>query len=97
MMRTTSLLWVKQCLALLVTLSPCHLVTLSPCHGGEPCASGPKTGQRPGPYSALVSVGAERGQLHCFICETADRPAVIVFARKLSDPLGNLLRGLDKA
>ncbi len=63
---------------------------------GEPAVSGLKTGQRPGPYSSLVSVGKERGQSHCFICETADRPAVIVFARKLSDPLGKLVRGLDK-
>jgi hypothetical protein len=64
---------------------------------GEPCVSGPKPGQRPGPYSSLVSVGPQRGQSHCFICETADRPAVIVFARTLSDPLGKLMRGLDKA
>jgi hypothetical protein len=56
-----------------------------------------KPGQRPGPYSSLVSVGPQRGQSHCFICETADRPAVIVFARRLSDPLGRLARGLDKA
>ena len=73
------------------------LILTSACPASEPCVSGPKAGQRPGPYSALVSVGAERGQLHCFICETADRPAVIVFARKLSDPLGKLVRGLDKA
>lgn len=65
--------------------------------GAEPCVSGPKVGQRPGPYSALVSVGKDRGQLHCFICETEDRPAVIVFARKLSDPLARLARGVDKA
>jgi hypothetical protein len=63
---------------------------------GEPAVSGLKTGQRPGPYSSLVSVGKERGQSHCFICETAERPAVIVFARNLSDPLGKLVRGLDK-
>jgi hypothetical protein len=63
----------------------------------EPCVSGLKPGKRPGPYSALVSVGTERGQQHCFICETADRPAVIVFARQLSDPLGKLARGLDQA
>jgi hypothetical protein len=63
----------------------------------EPVASGLRPGQRPGPYSSLVSVGTERGQSHCFICETADRPAVIVFARSLSDPLGKLARGLDKA
>jgi hypothetical protein len=63
----------------------------------EAVVSGLKTGQRPGPYSSLVSVGTERGQSHCFICATADRPAVIVFARTLSDPLGKLARGLDKA
>jgi hypothetical protein len=56
-----------------------------------------KPGQRPGPDSSLVSVGPQRGQSHCFICETADRPAVIVFARRLSEPLGKLVRGLDKA
>lgn len=63
---------------------------------GEPTASGLRIGQRPGPYSSLVAVGPERGQSHCFICATADRPAVIVFARTLSDPLGKLARGLDK-
>ena len=60
-----------------------------------PCVSGPKTGARPGPYSAVVSVGPQRGTSHCFICETADRPMVIVFARRLSEPLGKLARGLD--
>ena len=73
------------------------LILASACLGAEPCDSGPKPGQRPGPYSALVSVGKDRGQLHCFICETEDRPAVIVFARKLSDPLGKLARGVDRA
>jgi len=63
----------------------------------EPVVSGLRPDQRPGPYSSLVSVGPERGQSHCFICATADRPAVIVFARTLSDPLGKLARGLDKA
>ncbi|HTU93007.1 MAG TPA: hypothetical protein VMF69_23205 [Gemmataceae bacterium] len=63
----------------------------------EPVVSGLRPVQRPGPYSSLVSVGPERGQSHCFICATADRPAVIVFARTLSDPLGKLARGLDKA
>jgi hypothetical protein len=67
------------------------------CLADEPASSGLKAGQRPGPYSSLVSVGSQRGQSHCFICETADRPAVIIFARSLSDPLGKLARGLDKA
>jgi hypothetical protein len=67
------------------------------CLAAEPAVSGLKPGQRPGPYSSLVSVGEQRGQSHCFICETADRPALIVFARRLSEPLGKLARGLDKA
>jgi hypothetical protein len=44
-----------------------------------------------------VSVGPNRGQLHCFICETEDKPAAVVFARKMSDPLGKLVQGFDKA
>jgi hypothetical protein len=63
----------------------------------DPCRSGLKPEQRPGPYSSLVAVGPQRGQSHCFICETADRPAVIVFARSLSDPLGKLVKGIDAA
>jgi hypothetical protein len=63
----------------------------------DPCVSGLQPGQRPGPYTFVMSTGAQRGQLHCYVCETADRPAVIVFARGLSDPLGKLLRGVDKA
>jgi hypothetical protein len=65
--------------------------------GMDPCVSGLKPGQRPGPYSSLVSTGPNRGKLHCFICETAERPAVVVFARSFSDPLGKVVRGLDKA
>jgi hypothetical protein len=63
----------------------------------EPCRSGLQQGQRPGPYTAVVALGPQRGQLHCFICETADRPSVIVFARSLSTPLGKLTQQLDRA
>jgi hypothetical protein len=63
----------------------------------SPCVSGPKAGQRPGPYSSVMCTGEQRGKSHCFICETEDRPAVIVFARSLSEPLGKLAAGLDKA
>jgi hypothetical protein len=45
----------------------------------------------------LLSTGELRGQSQCFICETADRPAVVIFARGLSDPLGKLAGQLDKA
>ncbi len=63
----------------------------------DPCKSGPQPNQRPGPYSALVCVGKERGTQHCYVCESADKPVVIVFARTLSDPLGNLVKQLDGA
>jgi hypothetical protein len=70
----------------------CALAALSV----DPLASGLVPGQRPGPYASVVAVGPQRGTSHCFICETADRPMVIVFARRPSDALGKLLRGLDR-
>src|SRR3954452_6227178 len=63
----------------------------------DPCKSGLAPNQRPGPYSALVCVGPQRGQQHCYICEAGDRPLVIVFARSLSEPLGKLAKQLDNA
>ena len=65
-------------------------------HADDPCKSGPQPNQRPGPYSALVSVGPQRGTQYCYICEAADRPIMIVFARTLSDPLGKLVHKMDK-
>ena len=62
----------------------------------DPCTSGLQPGQRPGPYSALIATGPQRGQPTCYICETADRPAVVVFARNLSEPLAKLAQKLDQ-
>ncbi len=62
----------------------------------DPINSGLAPGQRPGPYSSVVAVGPQRGTSHCFICETADRPMVVVFARRPDDELARLVRGLDK-
>jgi hypothetical protein len=62
----------------------------------EPCVSGLPPGQRPGPYSFIVATGKERGQLTCYVCETAEKPAVIVFARTASKELGDLVAALDK-
>jgi hypothetical protein len=66
-------------------------------YADDPCKSGPQPKQRPGPYAALISVGPQRGQQHCFVCEAGDRPTVIVFARTLSEPLGKLVNKLDRA
>jgi len=73
------------------------LVLASLASAAEPCVSGLKPGLRPGPYSFVVSTGANRGQSQCFICETADKPAVVVFARTPSDQLGKLVAKLDRA
>lgn len=63
----------------------------------DPCVSGPQLGQRPGPYSFLVATGPQRGQPTCYVCDTAEKPGIIVFARSLSEPLANLLTKCDDA
>jgi hypothetical protein len=45
----------------------------------------------------VVSTGPERGRSHCYICATEERPAVILFARTLSEPLGKLAAQLERA
>ena len=75
----------------------CVLLSLQTSHAADPCVSGPAAGMRPGPYSFVLSTGMNRGQSQCFICETADKPAVVVFARTMSDSLGKLVGELDKA
>jgi hypothetical protein len=63
----------------------------------SPCVSGLAAGGKPGPYTFHVTTGPQRGQLTCYVCETEERPAVIVFARSTSDSLARLVKGLDKA
>jgi hypothetical protein len=63
----------------------------------DPVPSGPQVGERPGPYSFLVASGPERGQQTCYVCETGEKPGVIVFARSVSEPLGRLLAACDEA
>jgi hypothetical protein len=62
-----------------------------------PCESGPAPGHKPAPYAFVVATGPQRGQLTCYVCETGDRPAVIVFARQLGEPLGKLVRRVEQA
>jgi hypothetical protein len=64
---------------------------------GDPCVSGVTVGGKPGPYTFHVATGPQRGELTCYVCATEDRPAVVVFARSMSDPLAKLVTGLDKA
>ncbi len=71
------------------------LLLSCPALAADPCVSGVPVGKRPGPYSFLVATGTETGKQTCYICEQADKPTAVVFARKLSDPLGKLLAALD--
>jgi hypothetical protein len=75
-------------LAMLVLLA-------STSFAADPLVSGVPVGKRPGPYSFLVATGAQRGQQTCYICEQADKPTAVVFARTLTEPLGKLLVELD--
>lgn len=59
--------------------------------------SGLQPGVRPGPYSAVMVTGQQRGSSFCYICDTADKPAVVIFARTLSDGVGKLAQGVDKS
>lgn len=70
-----------------------------PIVAAEPCVSGVPVGKRPGPYSFLVATGAQRGQLTCYVCEQHEggKPAAVVFAKSLSDPLAKLLTKLEAA
>jgi len=77
------------------TMFVAMLVTIA--RADDSCVSGPSVGQRPGPYTFVVSTGKERGQLTCFICDTADNPAVLVMARTPSRELGELVSALDRA
>jgi tetratricopeptide (TPR) repeat protein len=63
----------------------------------QPFRSGLPLGGQPGPYAMIVVTGPQRGKSHCFICETADKPAVIIFARKPHDTLAKLASGVNKA
>jgi hypothetical protein len=65
----------------------------------EPCVSGLPVGKRPSPYSFLIATGPQRGQQTCYICEQNEggKPAAIVFAKTLSDPLARLMAKLESA
>jgi len=82
-------------LFLLCVVFACPVVSLRA--GDDPCVSGVGVGGKPGPYTFHVATGPQRGQLTCYVCETEQRPAVVVFARSMSDPLARLVKGLDKA
>ena len=78
----------------------CLSLALTPAlalQSADPCVSGTPVGKRPGPYSFLVATGPQRGQQTCYVCEQheGNKPAVIVFARATSDPLGKLVAKLD--
>ncbi len=64
--------------------------------------SGPQIGSiLPGPFEVLNVNGPHKGRYHCLVCEFAQDPAVLVFAREPEEekdgPLGSLLQKLQEA
>jgi hypothetical protein len=78
---------------------PLALASVLTLNTADPCVSGVPVGKRPGPYSFLVATGTQRGKQTCFICEQheANKPAAVVFARTLNEPLARLLDKLEAA
>ena len=74
-------------------------LTLTLAAAPEPCVSGVPVGKRPSPYSFLIATGPQRGQQTCYICEQHEggKPAAVVFAKTLSDPLAKLMAKLEAA
>jgi hypothetical protein len=81
------------------TCAAAFLLLTAAVAAADPVQSGLPVGKRPGPYSFLVATGPQRGQQTCYVCEQHEggKPAAVVFARSLSDPLGKLLAKLEVA
>lgn len=79
-------------LLMLLVISPTALAADEPAF-----KSGLAVGQKPGPYAFVLATGPQRGQSFCYICDTGDKPAAIIFARSLTEPLGKLAAKLDQA
>ncbi len=62
----------------------------------KPLNSSLSIGARPGPYSFLIATGPDRGKQTCYICETGDDPGIIVFTRKLNQPVAKVLSSIDQ-
>lgn len=73
-----------------------HLLCLLLCFVPADLVSGPQPGKKYGPYTFLMATGPNRGTSHCYVCETGDDPAVIILARSTSEPLGELVKQVDR-
>lgn len=66
--------------------------------GNEPIKSGPQVGKIvPGPFHPLVVTGQWAGQKHCLYCENGSNPVAVIFARKLTPSLSQLIKKIDDA
>lgn len=63
----------------------------------DPLVSGPRVGERiPGPFNPLNVNGPSAGQKRCPVVHCGPNPVVLVFARKLSPPVIDLIKQLDE-
>lgn len=57
---------------------------------------GPLLDKKVPPYTMLVASGPERGKLHCYVCEQAEKEGVIVFTKKMSEGLSKVAIIIEK-
>jgi hypothetical protein len=75
-------------------------VVLALCAGALVAAgkvsSGPQAGEEvPGPFHPLNITGDMAGQKQCLYCKNGSNPVVMIFAREISKPLGELVKKID--
>jgi hypothetical protein len=64
----------------------------------EPLKSGLQVGENITAIFEPLNVNGEHaGELHCLVCENGLSPVVMIFARKVSDPLVKLIAKIDAA
>jgi hypothetical protein len=62
----------------------------------EKLASGPQPGEEvPGPFHPLNITGEKAGEKNCLYCQNGSNPVVMIFAREVSKPLGDLVKKVD--
>jgi hypothetical protein len=71
-------------------------LVLSVASAGE-LKSGPQIGAEVHGFHPLNCTGDHAGEKHCLICQNGANPVAIIFARRVTPELTNLIRQIDQA
>ena len=73
-------------------------LAVSPLGAAEPVQSGPQVGSKlPGAFEPFNVNGSNAGEECCLYCKYGNSPVVMVFARRVDQPLTKLIKKLDAA